>query len=97
MQTTASLSEQAARLLESLCEESDKTQGVADPETFKRFCKFALVAHADNATLNHESLYAHLVERNWPTEQADALAKRYKAARLLLGMYDQYRDGTLAL
>src|SRR5215471_2212879 len=95
MQATASLSEKAARLLESFTEESDKTQGVADPKTFERFCKFAAVAHADNASLDHETLNQHLKDRDWPAEQADLAAKRYKAARLLLSIYDQHRAGRL--
>jgi len=95
MQATASLSEKATRLLESFTEESDKTQGVADPKTFERFCKFAAVAHADNASLDHETLNQYLKDRDWPAEQADLAAKRYKAARLLLSIYDQHRAGRL--
>jgi hypothetical protein len=97
MQTTASLPEKAARLLESFCEESDRAMGVADPKTFERFCKFAVVAHSENIDLDQDTLYLLLKEKQWPAEQADAAAKRYKAARFLLSMYDQYRAGHLSL
>ena len=97
MQATASLSDKAARLLASFTDESDKIQGVADPQTFERFCKFVAVAHAENSSLDHETLYRHLQERAWSAEQADLAAKRYKAARLLLSIYDQHQAGTLAI
>ena len=95
MTAITALPKRSATLLEKLCSEADKSQGVADSRTFELFCKFSAMAHHENATLTPEAVNEHLKEKGWPQEQADAAAKRYKAASLLLNIYDKVKAGEL--
>lgn len=90
MQTTFQLPPKTTKLLKTLCDDSDKMLGLTDEKTFERLCKLVVVAHKESAVLTHEVLYAYLKDNGWAHEQADAVAKRYKAACYLLDLYDQY-------
>ncbi len=83
--------------LDDLCEHANKQLGISMPKDFERFCKFVIIAHEENVQLPEEALCAYFEEHGWSHDPADAIAKRYKAAGVLLNMYDRFRDGSLKL
>jgi hypothetical protein len=85
------------QLLEKFGEGANKNTGISEARDFERFCKFAIMAHAENVTLPDHALREYLEEHGWPPEQAEVTARRFTASCLLLKLYDEFRDGSLKL
>ena len=93
MQTASSLSPNCAALLEQFSKNANKGQAFAAFADFEQFCKFAVLAHVEKTNLDDSSLIEILKSQGWPADQADVVAKRYKAAKYMLKMHDHVRAG----
>lgn len=94
MKTQFSLPPTVTRAFDELCQQADKSTGINQPRDFERFCRFAVVAHGEHVHIGEEVLKEKFKSHGWSEEHADAAAKRFKAARTLLEIYDNYKSGS---
>lgn len=97
MKTKVSLPPTVTKALDELCQHADKSTGIAQTRDFERFCRLVVVAHGEHVTIEEEALKDNFKSHGWSEDAADGAAKRFKAARTLLEMYDRYKTGASLL